>query len=88
MTSEPIRIDGKAVAAQVLDECQLERTALREQGVTPGLAVVLVGDDPPSQVYVASKVRTCAELGLPSRRVALPAAAPRTWRSDVPSTWV
>ncbi len=74
MTSEPIRIDGKAVAAQVLDECQLERTALREQGVTPGLAVVLVGDDPPSQVYVASKVRTCAELGLHSRRVDLPAA--------------
>jgi methylenetetrahydrofolate dehydrogenase (NADP+)/methenyltetrahydrofolate cyclohydrolase len=66
-------IDGKAVSAKVLAECKDEVAALREQGITPGLAVVLVGEDPASQVYVANKVKTCGELGMTSRKIVMPA---------------
>lgn len=69
----PRIIDGKAVAAAVLDECKAEAAALIAKGVTPGLAVVLVGEDPASKVYVGSKVRTCGELGFLSRKIELPA---------------
>ena len=65
-------IDGKAVAEKVLVECSQEIESLKGEGVIPGLAVVLVGDDPASKVYVGSKVRTCAELGLHSRKIELP----------------
>lgn len=65
-------IDGKAVAAAVLAECQQEIAALQQQGIQPGLAVVLVGEDPASQVYVGSKVKTCAELGMHSKKIVLP----------------
>lgn len=68
----PKVIDGKAVAAEVLEECKTEAKALQANGVTPGLAVVLVGDDPASKVYVGSKVRTCAELGFHSEKIVLP----------------
>jgi len=68
-------IDGKVVAAKVLAECSQEIEALKAQGVTPGLAVVLVGEDPASKVYVASKVKKCAELGLHSEKVELPVDA-------------
>lgn len=66
-------IDGKAVAASVLEECRAEVQDLKAKGITPGLAVVLVGDDPASHVYVGSKVRTCLDLGLHSRKIELPA---------------
>jgi methylenetetrahydrofolate dehydrogenase (NADP+)/methenyltetrahydrofolate cyclohydrolase len=66
-------IDGKAVAAAVLEECRSEVAELKAKGITPGLAVVLVGDDPASHVYVGSKVRTCGDLGLYSRKIVLPA---------------
>ena len=69
----PRVIDGKAVAAKVLENCKSEAEALVAKGVTPGLAVVLVGEDPASKVYVGSKVRTCAELGFHSEKIALPA---------------
>ena len=72
--NHPHILDGKAAAAAVLDECRSEAAALTAIGVTPGLAVVLVGEDPASQVYVASKARTCAELGFHSRKIELPAA--------------
>ena len=68
-------IDGKAVAAAVLEECRTETAELKAKGITPGLAVVLVGDDPASHVYVSSKVKTCGELGLHSRKIVLPATA-------------
>lgn len=68
-------IDGKAVAEKVLAECVQQIEELKSSGVTPGLAVVLVGDDPASRVYVGSKVRKCAELGLHSRKIELPADA-------------
>jgi methylenetetrahydrofolate dehydrogenase (NADP+)/methenyltetrahydrofolate cyclohydrolase len=70
----PRLLDGKLIAATVLDDCRAAATALLAGGITPGLAVVLVGEDPASQVYVASKVRTCAELGFFSRKIELPAA--------------
>ncbi len=64
-------IDGKKVAAEVLAECEAEISELKSQGVTPGLAVVLVGEDPASKVYVNSKVKKCAELGLHSEKIVL-----------------
>jgi methylenetetrahydrofolate dehydrogenase (NADP+)/methenyltetrahydrofolate cyclohydrolase len=69
----PRILDGKAVAAAVLDECRSEAADLTAKGITPGLAVVLVGEDPASKVYVGSKVRTCGELGFHSRKIELPA---------------
>ena len=69
----PKVLDGKSVAAAVLDECRAEVAELLAQGITPGLAVVLVGSDPASQVDVGSKTRTCAELGFQSLKVELPA---------------
>lgn len=65
-------IDGKAVSAKVLAECKEEVATLQGQEITPGLAVVLVGQDPASQVYVGSKVRTCGEIGVYSRKIELP----------------
>ena len=66
-------IDGKSVAAAVLEECRAEVVELKSRGITPGLAVVLVGEDPASQVYVGSKARTCVDLGIYSRKIELPA---------------
>ncbi len=66
------RIEGKIVAEAVRASLREEIAALSARGHTPGLAVVLVGEDPASQVYVASKVKACAELGLFSQKYALP----------------
>ncbi|MCP5534349.1 MAG: bifunctional methylenetetrahydrofolate dehydrogenase/methenyltetrahydrofolate cyclohydrolase FolD [Akkermansiaceae bacterium] len=79
----PRIIDGKAVAAAVLDECRAEAAALKERGITPGLAVVLVGSDPASKVYVGSKVRTCGELGIHSEKIELPAETTQDELLDV-----
>lgn len=65
-------IDGKAVSAKVLEECKAEVAELTASGTTPGLAVVLVGTDPASEVYVGSKVRVCGEIGIYSRKIVLP----------------
>lgn len=70
--SQPRILDGKAIAAAVLDECRAETAELKAKGITPGLAVVLVGSDPASKVYVGSKARTCAELGFHSAKIELP----------------
>ncbi len=67
-------IDGKAVSQKVLTECAEKLTRLAAQGRKPGLAVVLVGEDPASRAYVGSKVKTCAELGMHSRKIELKAA--------------
>ncbi|MES2467734.1 MAG: bifunctional methylenetetrahydrofolate dehydrogenase/methenyltetrahydrofolate cyclohydrolase FolD [Verrucomicrobiota bacterium] len=69
-----ILIDGKATAARVLEECRANLTTLAAQGIRPGLAVVLVGDDPASKAYVGSKDRTCRDLGMHSVKLELPAA--------------
>src|SRR5262245_19642778 len=66
-------IDGKAVAAKLREEYRQRIVKLRaERGVTPGLTVILVGDDPASQVYVRNKVRDCGEVGIHSRLIKLP----------------
>jgi len=60
-------IDGKAIAAQIYDEIQAEVAELNEKhGITPGLATVLVGENPASQSYVRSKQRTCTKVGFNS----------------------
>lgn len=69
----PNLIDGKKVAADVRARLVKEIEELKAAGHTPGLAVVLVGEDPASQVYVGSKVKACAELGIYSQKWALPA---------------
>ncbi|MBB80702.1 MAG: bifunctional methylenetetrahydrofolate dehydrogenase/methenyltetrahydrofolate cyclohydrolase FolD [Roseibacillus sp.] len=65
-------LNGKEIATDALAECREQVQALEAQGVTPGLAVVIVGKDPASHVYVGSKVKTCADLGIYSRRIELP----------------
>jgi methylenetetrahydrofolate dehydrogenase (NADP+) / methenyltetrahydrofolate cyclohydrolase len=59
-------IDGNALSRQLLAEVATRAAALTARGVTPGLAVILVGDDPASQVYVGKKVQACQERGLRS----------------------
>lgn len=66
-------IDGKKIAQEVRIEWKLRADALKAKGVTPGMAVIIVGEDPASKVYVANKVKACAELGLYSIHRALPA---------------
>jgi methylenetetrahydrofolate dehydrogenase (NADP+)/methenyltetrahydrofolate cyclohydrolase len=66
-------IDGKAIAAQVRADVAERVRALKERGIQPGLAAVLVGDDPASHIYVGSKQKACAEVGMHSERVELPA---------------
>jgi methylenetetrahydrofolate dehydrogenase (NADP+)/methenyltetrahydrofolate cyclohydrolase len=67
-------IDGKAVAAQVRAEVAADVAELKSRGVTPGLAVVLVGDDPASQVYVRGKTKAAAEVGIAAFDHKLPAS--------------
>src|SRR6266478_1507492 len=68
-------IDGKAIAEQINAETVAEIAGLKEQHrLTPGLAVVLVGEDPASATYVSMKDKMCARLGLHSERVNLPAS--------------
>ena len=62
-------IDGKALAAATKAEAAQKVQALREKGIVPCLAVVLVGENPASQVYVRGKVNDCAECGIESRSI-------------------
>lgn len=68
-------LDGKATLATIKTELKARIDALATQGVTPGLATVLVGDDPASTWYVAAKHKDCAEVGIHSIRKDLPADA-------------
>jgi methylenetetrahydrofolate dehydrogenase (NADP+)/methenyltetrahydrofolate cyclohydrolase len=67
------RLDGKACAAEVETSLLQRVETLRAQGVQPHLAVLIVGDDPASHVYVNSKVKMCERLGIRSTHIALPA---------------
>ena len=67
-------IDGKAVSAAVRERVRLETEELKKKGVRPGLAVIIVGDDPASQVYVRNKEKACAEVGFYSEKYALPSS--------------
>jgi methylenetetrahydrofolate dehydrogenase (NADP+)/methenyltetrahydrofolate cyclohydrolase len=75
-------LDGKATATAIKAELAERVAKLREHGITPGLGTVLVGDDPGSQSYVAGKHRDCAEVGITSHRVDLPADATQTQVDD------
>jgi methylenetetrahydrofolate dehydrogenase (NADP+)/methenyltetrahydrofolate cyclohydrolase len=66
-------LDGKVMARQIRDEVAVEAADLLARGVQPGLAVVLVGEDPASQVYVRSKGKACEEAGMHSETIRLPA---------------
>ncbi len=67
-----IMIDGKAVSGRLRQEMTAEVAAMKAAGITPGLGVVLVGEDPASQVYVRNKMRACEELGIHSQDYRLP----------------
>jgi methylenetetrahydrofolate dehydrogenase (NADP+)/methenyltetrahydrofolate cyclohydrolase len=70
-------LDGKATAAAIKSELKARVGVLREHGVVPGLGTVLVGDDPGSRWYVNGKHKDCAEVGIESIRVDLPAETPQ-----------
>lgn len=69
-------IDGKAVAADLRSRLAGEVASLARTGITPGLAVVLVGEDPASQVYVRNKAKQTREIGMASFEHRLPAETP------------
>ena len=64
---------GKEVSARIKAELKTEVENLKKEGITPGLAVIIVGEDPASQVYVRNKERACEECGIYSEKYALPA---------------
>ena len=71
-------IDGRAIAEKVYVDLRRQIADLKTKHVTPGLAVVLVGDDPASRAYVRSKDKMCRELGLHSLKLELPASTTQT----------
>src|SRR5690554_6278784 len=74
MSSSSARpIDGKALAQRVRAEVAQRVEKLKTQGITPGLTVVLVGEDPASQVYVRNKALACEKAGMKSDVIRLPA---------------
>lgn len=77
------RLDGKLCAASVEEELQGRISACQEKGITPHLAVVIVGDDPASHVYVNSKVKACKRLGIKSTHIELAASSTEAEVRDV-----
>lgn len=72
-------IDGKAISAQIRSELAEKAKKLKaEKGIVPGLAVIIVGEDPASQIYVRNKARACEELGFHSEVYRLPAQTSET----------
>lgn len=72
------RIDGTAVAKAVREDVAREVAALKALGITPGLTVVIVGDDPASQTYVAAKEKASLEAGMKGETIRLPAETPQS----------
>jgi methylenetetrahydrofolate dehydrogenase (NADP+)/methenyltetrahydrofolate cyclohydrolase len=68
-------LDGKAISAEIRAELKTRVSELKEKDIVPGLAVLLVGDDPASRSYVTAKERACEEAGIYSREVKLPSTA-------------
>ena len=73
-----IILDGRATAKAIKAELAVEVSRLKQSGITPGLGTLLVGDDPGSHSYVAGKHRDCAEVGVQSVRIDLPASASKS----------
>ncbi|MGA2553158.1 MAG: bifunctional methylenetetrahydrofolate dehydrogenase/methenyltetrahydrofolate cyclohydrolase FolD [Smithella sp.] len=67
-------IDGNKIAQDIRNEVRLSTLELKQKGIVPGLAVILVGDDPASKIYVGKKAQDCAEVGFLSREYKLPEA--------------
>ena len=65
-------LDGKMVSQRIKDELAQEVTELKAKGINPGLAVIIVGDDPASRVYVNNKKKACEQIGVYSEEYALP----------------
>jgi methylenetetrahydrofolate dehydrogenase (NADP+) / methenyltetrahydrofolate cyclohydrolase len=74
----PNLIDGRAIAEKVYVDLHREIAELKEKAITPGLAVILVGENPASRAYVRSKDKMCRELGLHSVKLELPASTTQT----------
>ena len=72
MTKTPKVLDGVAIASEIKTEVAVEVKSLGDRGIVPGLAVILVGEVPASQIYVRSKVKTCGELGIYSELLTPP----------------
>ena len=72
MTRKAQIIDGKKISAEVRAELKAEVAALKAKGLFPGLAVVLVGENPASQIYVRNKTKACEEVGIKSFQHTLP----------------
>ena len=70
-------LDGKAISADMREELKARIESLKQKGVTPGLGVLLVGEDPASRSYVTAKEKACAQIGIHSEEVRLPATATR-----------
>ena len=68
-----VKMDGKALSAKVRSRILAETEERKKKGVTPGLAVIIVGNDPASEIYVRNKEKACAECGFYSEKYALPA---------------
>ena len=71
-------LDGLATAKAIKSELSIQVAELRKRGITPGLGTLLVGDDPGSHSYVSGKHRDCAEVGINSIRIDLPASASKS----------
>ena len=69
----PLIIDGKLTSTQIKDELKVKAGELKARGITPCLAVILVGDDPASAVYVRNKKNACEYIGIGSKSIELPA---------------
>lgn len=65
-------LDGRKIASQIKEEVSREVKELKVKGIVPGLATILVGDDPASHIYVRNKVRDCEEVGIFSEKIILP----------------
>jgi methylenetetrahydrofolate dehydrogenase (NADP+)/methenyltetrahydrofolate cyclohydrolase len=83
LDSETRVVDGAALAQRVTSEVAERVRALQLRGITPGLSVVLVGDDPASAVYVGSKERTCLELGMRGETIRRPATITQAELVDI-----
>jgi methylenetetrahydrofolate dehydrogenase (NADP+)/methenyltetrahydrofolate cyclohydrolase len=77
MSNSPTLIDGKAIAQKTYAQSKAAIAELKSRGVTPGLAVVLIGEDPASRAYVRSKDKMCLELGMHSVKNELAASTPQ-----------
>ena len=84
------RIDGAGIAQKVHEESKQRIASLAKRGLRPGLAVILVGDDPASATYVKMKGSACRRVGMDSRRVALSETTTTALAPDVstPISWI